>query len=406
MLDTGLAEDDEIEGTRAASLLSLVASTLVVTLAGCSTLAKHGTTVKLTGSEQTVFDWSAAACEDLDYPDLPVRAFRDSQGRSVLMGSTFVNRRMIGPDLGRLRHPCNVVLMSDLNPDPAAFADREWIASTYTTDGRTVWALLHNEYHGDVHSRCSHSPPVACIYNSVTLAVSRNGGRTFSHVSVPPAHLVASLPYKYYRGKTSHGLFTPTNIIRHDGFYYVMVRLKLSETERGMCVLRTKEISNPRSWRAWDGDGFNYKFIDPYLDELPPGQNPLCERVSQQAINDMTSSLTYNTYLKRFMLVGLAGAYSVDKKRTIWGIYYSVSNDLIHWSHRKLIKEEEIPSTYECGDRGPILYPTIIDPESRSRNFETVGQHAHLYYTREHYHNCQLTSDRDLVRVRITFSKG
>jgi hypothetical protein len=46
-------------------------------------------------------------------------------------------------------------------------------------------------------------------------------------------------------------------------------------------------------------------------------------------------------------------------------------------------------------------FPSVIDPGSTSRNFETVGKTAYLYYTQFHYTNCQQTLDRDLVRVPI-----
>ncbi len=64
-----------------------------------------------------------------------------------------------------------------------------------------------------------------------------------------------------------------------------------------------------------------------------------------------------------------------------------------------------MPQTYRCGDRDPLFYPSILDPTSGSRNFETSGRRPYLYFTRMHYRACQQTSDRDLVRVQIEFSK-
>jgi hypothetical protein len=47
----------------------------------------------------------------------------------------------------------------------------------------------------------------------------------------------------------------------------------------------------------------------------------------------------------------------------------------------------------------------VLDPQSKSRNFETTGRRPYLYFTRFHYSACQQTLDRDLVRVPIEFRK-
>ena len=52
-----------------------------------------------------------------------------------------------------------------------------------------------------------------------------------------------------------------------------------------------------------------------------------------------------------------------------------------------------------------MIYGSVLDPDSTSRNFETSGRHPYLYFTRLHYKACVQTLDRDLVRVPIQFSK-
>jgi hypothetical protein len=119
----------------------------------------------------------------------------------------------------------------------------------------------------------------------------------------------------------------------------------------------------------------------------------------------MHESLTYNTYLDKYLLVGLAGSRIPGRRGVVWGIYYSVSDDLINWRPRKLIREVETLWTYKCGDSNPILYPSLLDPASESRNFETTGRRPYMYFTRFHYRNCALGPNRDLVRVRVVFNK-
>jgi len=105
--------------------------------------------VEIIGEPELVFDWSEDRCADNQIPDLPVRAFWDSNGRVQINLSHETNYRMIGPDLDSLEPDCTPTLISDHDPDPAQFSYAEWIGSTYTPDGNTVYALIHNEYYGE-----------------------------------------------------------------------------------------------------------------------------------------------------------------------------------------------------------------------------------------------------------------
>jgi hypothetical protein len=118
----------------------------------------------------------------------------------------------------------------------------------------------------------------------------------------------------------------------------------------------------------------------------------------------MVESLTFNTYLDKYLLVGTASGPGRPGEMAS-GIYYSTSEDLIHWTPRRLIMEVESRHTYRCGDPNPVAYPSVLDPDSTSRNFETTGKEAYLYFTRSNYQSCRETLDRDLVRIPIEFSK-
>lgn len=362
--------------------------------------------VAIAGAQQTVMDWSEDGCSGYDYADLPTRAYRDASGRVHLIVSHFVNRRMSGPSLGRVRHSCDVVLGSDNEEDPARFNDREWIAAPYTTDGRTVYGLVHHEYQGHRHpGRCPSGEYRSCWYNAITLAVSRDGGRRFAHAS-PARHLVAASPYPYAPDAGTVGVFSPTNIVRNprDGLHYALVAVQPYRAQRrGVCLIRTGDLANPRAWRAWDGSDFDTRFVDPYGERAARPADHVCEPVSQPEIESMVGSLTWNTHLDRWVLVGVAGRLDQRRGEVVWGVYYSTSTDLVSWEPRKLVRETELPWTYECGDSNPILYPSLLDARSASRNFETTGRRAWLYFTRFHYKNCRMTSNRDLVRVPVRF---
>ncbi len=347
--------------------------------------------VEVTGPPEVVFDWTTDRCDEPDIPDLPARAFRDADGKVQLISTHFVNRRFVGPDLGRVERDCAVVMDSGYNADPAAFDDREWIASTWTPDGTTIYALVHDEYQGDSHpGQCPSADYVKCWYNAITLAVSRDRGR--SYVDAPPPKLVASIPYRYVPDNGPNGMMSPSNIVRHDGFFYALTRLNLGDRTFANCLIRTKNLADAGSWRAWSGGKrFDTSFVDPYGPNSNPGAH-LCRGVSPSALRDLVpGTITYNSVARQWLLVGILAG----------GFHYSVSRDLVTWSYPRRFMSTEAPWTYECGDPDPAHYPALIDPSSTSRNFETSDGRGYVYYTQFHYDECRTTLDRDLVRVPV-----
>jgi hypothetical protein len=356
----------------------------------------------VTGDPEIVFDWTTDRCEDLDIPDLAARAFRDSNGNVQLLATHYVGRREIGPSLDGVQHDCSVIAYSVDDADPSLFSDHEWLASLYTEDGNTIYALQHNEYQGHIHAgQCVSGRYFDCWYNTITLAVSTDGGRSFGNVTTPPGHLVASLPYPYEDGAGPYGYMTPSNmIVGEDGFIYAYIKGDAYRGDRQwVCLMRTDDISDPASWRAWDGEGFNFAFPNPYVDDVSDPRSQLCEPIE---LGLLFESITYNTYLDQYVMIGSSA--DTYNGREVWGVYYSFSADLINWTHRQLLMEVEFTSSYAAGDPDPIAYPSLLDPDSESMIFQTSDQQAYLYYTQFHYQNGQQTLDRDLVRVPVEFN--
>jgi hypothetical protein len=371
-------------------------------------VAEDAPTITFQPSEDVVFDWSEDACEPEDTPDLPARAFRDAEGRVQLILAHYVNRRLVGPDLNHLQHDCAVVMSSDRDRNPATFNGWEWIAAPYTLDGRTIFALVHNEFHGHRdRSRCRSGEYERCVYTSLSLAVSRDGGRTYRQRRAP-THLVATYPYRYVADSGPIGIFEPSNIVynRRDRYYYALAHtVGHGNTPRGTCVLRTRRLGDPGSWRAWDGAAFSVRFVNPYQQIGARSRARVCRPVARAEIVEMSHSLTFNTYLGRFLLVGMSGAHDPARGEMVWGFYYSLSDDLVHWTQQKLLMEAELPWTHKCRDADPVAYPSLLDPASRSRSFETTGPRPYLYFTRFNYKGCAQSFDRDLVRVAVEISK-
>src|SRR3990172_12626089 len=108
--------------------------------------------VEIVGEPEVVFDWSAGHCPEPNAPDLPVRPFRDAEGQININLSAPSNYRLVGPDFDQLELDCTPTLLSDFDPDPSHFNYSEWIGATYTLGGRTVDAIVHNEFYGDLAS--------------------------------------------------------------------------------------------------------------------------------------------------------------------------------------------------------------------------------------------------------------
>ena len=162
--------------------------------------------------------------------------------------------------------------------------------------------------------------------------------------------------------------------------------------------MRTQTLSDPSSWRAWDGTAFELQMTDPYTGS--PAS--IC---AQTNVNVPYESLTHNTYLNMYMLVGLDSDFGPDGP-TNCGFHFSLSSDLVNWSTQQLIAPAHLPAPSQCevpgaGLTGSFAYASIIDPDDSSTNFETPGRTPYKYYTRFNDN----IEDRDVVRVPMLITQ-
>jgi hypothetical protein len=395
----------------AAFATAIVGALVATAVAGAYTFTD--TQARPIGPVVTEFDWTTDRCEDHDIPDLPARAFRDAQGKVSFYSSHYTTRRATGPDLNNLQHQCSIVMSSQMDGDPATYADLEWIGATYRLSDGRVFGIVHNEYRGINHpGQCPSGDHYSCWFNSLGLATSTNDGRTFSHASAPPSNFIGTVPYRYEPDGGPAGLHTPSNIVRNaaDGYYYMMAAtFGYGAQQQGACVLRTNNLADPTSWRAWDGSSYSVQFINPYQDSSPPEQH-VCQPVSFDEIGWSSSSLNWSTYLNKWVLLGHA-QYEHPRSANIEspGFYWSTSSDLINWTRARQLLKGEVTYSHKCGDENPVLNPSLLDPASMSTNFETIGKRAYLYFKYFNYgYNgdiCWMAMDRDLMRVQLEFNK-
>jgi hypothetical protein len=383
-------------------------------------------TVRIVGAPETVFSHSRDACNDSDVPDIPAKAFRDESGRVTLLATNHWNRRSIGPDLDSVRRDCShLILDSHYNPDPAAYDDFQWLYSPYTFDGKSIWSLVHNEYHGNAHgyNMCPSGIYQNCWYNAIVFATSTDGGSHFQHAT-PPKHLIAEVPYKYVPDSGPHGIFSPSNIIHHkDGYYYFLARTTTTELqEEGVCLFRTSDLTDPKSWRAWNGTDFSVQMINPYNSS---GSNDpalhVCAPVQYSLLRTMHESLTYNKVFHVYLLVGTCVNISNEPSECgepiqqtfnvtrVYGFCYSTSSDLLNWTQPRWIMK--VYPSWDCPVGKPCIYqPSLLDPTSDDLNFEQSGDSPYLYYIYHHPKpqrvNATWTWQRDLLRVPLHITKG
>lgn len=278
----------------------------------------------ITGPPVSVYDWETEHCPGLrgdfetngrcaadvligcdpDVPDAPLKAFRNSSGSVVVLASCDLgSRALVGPSLASAKHTCGVYMNSTLDYKMADSADREWIQSPWAFKNGSIYALTHMEYHNQSNQ--------AGLWSAVTLLKSVDGGVSWQHARPPPHHIVAASPFKY-EDPTSTPLFgfrSPSNILQSreqgDGLYYAFISAGWGTMVRGQptgtCIMRTSDLTDPASWRAWDGASFNVSLaVNPYTHT---GLDPVQHRC--KPVTKMTYiSLLWSSFFQQYMAVG------------------------------------------------------------------------------------------------------
>jgi hypothetical protein len=366
---------------------------------------------KPAGPMEVVFSHKRDACNSDDIPDEAAHAFRDAFGEVHLVASHHLNLAMTGPDLNHLHRVCNVLYAAGAHDaKPADFDDLGWIESFYTIDGKTIHGIVSMDYHPDRHNiACGTSPTDAhdCWYSALTQVDSTDGGKTF--VAPPPGkkRFIAGAPYQFDPRHTAvTGALVPTQMVPWNGYIYALFWIAGGRDQRdGDCLVRTKNPGDPASWRAWDGRGFNAQFVDPY--PTPPADPAAhtCTPVGEAKLRAPVRSLLFLPDNKGFVAVML-GDYKVNNK-SVPAVIASTSTDLLHWSDPVPVIDVPIYKPGGCTTTphaAVYSFPSVLDPDSPSLNFNTLGTHGYVYLTRYFY--CE-GLNRDLVRfpVMVNYAK-
>lgn len=334
----------------------------------------------ITGSPQVIFNYSTQACDTNDVPDVPARAFRDSSGFVNLFASHYTTRRSTGSTLDNVLHECPVNYSSHDDVSQLDYRYHEWAAAPYTLDGQSVISIIHSEWYGMLVDPNCQSQQDGWV-NALALALSTDQGATFAQ----PKDYLIRYPTTVWDNSfpcspgnyTRYGDFNPTNIFT-DGQYYYAYFTYITEpdpphlSQQFACLMRAKYeyLGLASLWEVWTGKDFTQSKTEP------------CGAIDVG--NSGPSSVTYNTYLKKFVAVYFSAGN---------GVFFQESGDLLNWSAPVQVAGLDNPSIY--------AYPSLLDPTDPSRNFETPGQRPYLYLTRLNDGNL----NRDLVRFPLEFLK-
>ncbi len=368
------------------------------------------TTVRgvLTGPRVAVFTTPDQSCSPMDIPDAPTRAFRDYQGTIHLISASTVLNASLGPTLESVQHNCQAAYWSKLDPNPADYDDRTWLDSFYNIDGTNIVALGHMEYHGWSHpGECSEQGnySASCWYNADTFHLSKDGGYHFASFGAP-ANYVAGVPYTYVANSGPEGYSIDTNIVKAGDWCYAVATgwswpgncNNYCRVYGGGSPIRTSNILDPSSWRAWNGQEFSVSFADPYLGSIAhPFDHifsPIFYLANVNAINvDGKSGLFVATIADPF-----------NDQYGPPGLYLSTSPDMVQWSTPTLVVTiAQLLAKEPKGGDWTYGYFSLLDPNSTDDNFSTITDNPYLYYVRSDNSHCCYTRVLFRQRIKLTW---
>ena len=70
----------------------------------------------------------------------------------------------------------------------------------------------------------------------------------------------------------------------------------------GNCFIRTKSLTDPKSWRGWNGKDWSVSFVDPYNEA--PGSFLPEEHVCTPVLNLGYPSIGWSSYYRKYIAVG------------------------------------------------------------------------------------------------------
>jgi hypothetical protein len=379
-------------------MLSLRLLACLVALAGCfeSEIAVAADPVLVvTSSPRTLFSARASGCGPNIIPDSPARAFRRADGNMELIAAHYEDWMMLGRSFESLRTNCqSIMAYDDYHQDVPG---QLWIQATYTLDGRRIEGFasqdLSTKMYAEGCDRAVH--PGHCWANQIISVRSGDMGTHFI-----PGPVVASEGDTYPPSEVGQfGFFTSTNIVHFGPYYYVILfqspphdpGLSTGMTQSGNCMFRSNNFADPSSWRGWTGRGYSYQ---------PDRGQGQCAIIAPSDLGPFRS-IQFVPSARRWIAMTSGRHQLPGDSRPVPGFYSMTSPDLVHWEN--LTRVMPVPLAARSDSMDDIYsYPSLLDPESSTMNFETLDHGtAVLVFSVHHLRNGQGTMNRDLQYVTV-----
>lgn len=362
-------------------------------------------TLRVVGPAETVFAWKSQNCGQDHMPDSPARAVRLSDGRIYLLASLFTNIPMIGATFGTLEPACKLSSRGSQNPKPKEYDDRVWIQALTAPRGGRIYALASHEYAGSRHAGQCSVKGGACWYSSITALSASEAELVFRPLS-KDSRVVATSPDSYDPSMQRRaGFFSTTNVVHNNAHNYALVYTEgIRGQPNGMCLLRAPSVASEPKWRALFNGAFDADLSgsdNPAVREASPVCDILGPGIRGRNVRSILTVDGGGAWIAVFM--HHEGRSSPDY--TASGVYYSISDDLIHWGKPKLLLEVT-PFLVQKEAGVYYQYPSLLDHASSSAVFDEYSGETFLYLVRYNlWPDRRDGGNRDLVRFRVELSR-
>jgi hypothetical protein len=447
--------------------LCWAAALLILMVIGHGAARAQQVRIKLASPEPEIV-WrhaeEGAPCAPGDYSDVPVRPFL-VQGAApgtyrvlwlAANSQGYFASETPGPDLA----PADVTLASFRRlPDcarwirskpyigstPERYDTGLWMVAPFTSDGTNVYALVHNEFHGEWTGSprwCAEQRPqiyLPCNYWNLISAFSADGGRHFGLREIRPdwnlpaiALAAPYIPDWIAPHPVPQGMAAQTNMIEQDGFVYVLAQqlappsLVPERDNGGMCLFRAPApLSADTVWQGWAGADRRWIGLPASYPTAP--DPPPCAKVLPGAFR---FSWSYNPTLRQFIMLGLVSDPAnqatcppadptVGQSNTAF-VYMTATADLPNGQFTIVTPQTCLLRINWFDHWGRLwpnnigsAYPSLLDPTSPTLNgeasidlnFQYSGAQPYLYYTKLNaYAAAGFLNDRDVVRWKLSVS--
>jgi len=162
--------------------------------------------ISVTGPPELVWSHLRQACNRTDYADVPVRPFLNERNEVIWFAGNsdaYVATKGMAGGADRLarmaRAGCHGRSLSErydssIGRRPDTYHSGVWLEAPFSTDGRVVYAVAHNEFHGEWSGDrryCDEQYPhnrivLRCDYWNLIAAHSDDGGDSFALSGLGP----------------------------------------------------------------------------------------------------------------------------------------------------------------------------------------------------------------------------